>query len=140
MAQTTQDCLYSLFGNLYKIISEDQTSKKPLEAALDGIVRELRQESFHRRSETIAEMRGVEQMLGDFNPETSPALAGITRHFGVIPSRPELFSIAQCLRDLDPDNLTPLARMHRRRKMALLKWFDANWTMIEPLLSRIDFD
>jgi hypothetical protein len=140
MAQRSPDALYGLFAHLCRIISEDQTAKGKLETALDGVVRELRQEPFHRRSETIAEMKGVEQMLGDFNPEAAPAIAGITRHFGVIPSRPELFSIAQCLHDLDPANIAPLARMHRRRKMALLKWFDANWTIIEPLLRRIDFD
>jgi hypothetical protein len=85
-------------------------------------------------------MKGVDAMLGNFDPAASPALAGIRLHFGVMPSRPELFSIAEVVHDLDPNSITPLTRMHKRRKMALLKWFDANWQAIQPLLNRLDFD
>jgi hypothetical protein len=140
MAQHAQNQMYGLFGNIYTILHEKEETRNGIAAGLDDIVRELRQESSHRRSETISEMRGVDQMLAGFDPTHSPALTGIIRHFGVSPTRPELFSIAQCVRGIQPTRMTPLTRMHRRRKMTLLKWFDVNWTVIEPLLSQIEYD
>jgi hypothetical protein len=104
------------------------------------MVRELHQESSPRRSETVAEMKELEDRLGNFDPTKSPAFQGLVRHFGSILSRPELYSIAQCVREMQPASMTPLTRMERRRKSALLKWYDTNWTSIEPLLTRIDFD
>jgi hypothetical protein len=140
MRQSVQNQLYDLFGNVYRILHDKEDAQAGIESALDVIVRELHQESSHRRSETISEMKGVEKMLDGFDPDRSPAIEGISRHFGLLPSRPELFSIAECLRDMQPTIMTPLTRMHRRRKMALLKWFDANWSVIQPLLCRIEYD
>jgi hypothetical protein len=140
MARPIHVQLYPLFADLYAIAAGKDESKQSIEAALDRIVRELHQESSPRRSETVAEMKQLEDKLGNFDPTNSPAFHGLVRHFGSILSRPELYSIAQCVREMQPTSMTPLTRMERRRKSALLKWYDTNWTTIETLLSRIDFD
>jgi hypothetical protein len=140
MTRSVDHQLYDLFANVCKIISENDESKQAIATALDVIVRELHEERAPRRNETISEMKGVDQILADFDPGNSPAVQGLIRHFGGMLSRPELFSIAECVRNLQPTSMTPLTRMERRRKSTLLKWYDTNWTAIEPLLSRIDFD
>jgi hypothetical protein len=140
MSEPVQNQLYDLFGHLYRIIGQQAEVKTMVESALDTTVRELVQQSLTRRSETITEMKGVEKLLGDFNPEISPAVAGIVHHFGVMPSRPELFSIAECIKQIGPANIGPLTRMHKRRKLALLKWYDQNWDVIATLLPQINFE
>jgi hypothetical protein len=140
MNNTIQHQLSDLFRDVYKILSEKEDCRTNLETALDGIVRELREERPQRRNETISEMRGVERMLSNFDPTTSPALPGIVHHFGIMPSRSELYSIAQVIHSVQPTATAPLTRTHKRRKLALLQWFDAHWDAIEPTLSQIDFE
>jgi hypothetical protein len=83
------------------------------------------------------EKERISGRLGDFNPKDSPVWREITRRFGKNLKQPELLSMANVLAS---NAGIKLDRDARRRKTVLLKWFDENWTVIQPYLDYVVFE
>jgi hypothetical protein len=76
----------------------------------------------------------IASRLDGFNPKDTPAWREITRRFGASIKQPELVSIASVL--AQSTNIK-LDRDAKRRKAVLIKWFEENWTTIEPFLDYV---
>jgi hypothetical protein len=93
-------------------------------------------ESQESESESSQERRRIESMMQGFNSETSPAIRALVKRYGREMTLVRLRGEAEHLVTQFQGALTPLERVHKRRKSVLLKWFDDNWSVIELAESR----
>lgn len=77
----------------------------------------------------------VERQVDGFDPENTIAWKTIQLKFSTGIRHPELLSIAYILEKIG--HLPKITRTCRRSYVVLIKWFNENWTEIEPLLNRI---
>jgi hypothetical protein len=98
----------------------------------------LRMESLEADSESARERQRVETILEGFDPKTSAAAMALASRFGARMTLPRLRKEAESLAKHFKGSLTPLERVHRRRKSVLLKWFDVNWPVIAPWMGAPD--
>jgi hypothetical protein len=87
--------------------------------------------------EGSGEKERISGRLGDFNAKDSSAWKEITRRFGKNLKQPELLSMANVVAS---NAGIKLDRDARRRKTVLLKWFEENWTVIQPYLDYVVFE
>jgi hypothetical protein len=73
----------------------------------------------------------IASRLNGFNSKDNTVWKAITQRFGANIKQPELLSMAQVL--ASHANIK-LDRDAKRRKSVLIKWFEENWTAIEPFL------
>jgi hypothetical protein len=76
----------------------------------------------------------IARRLGGSNAKDSPVWKAITQRFGSNIKQPELLSMAQVLA---AQANVRLDRDAKRRKSVLIKWFEENWTAVEPFLQYV---
>lgn len=89
----------------------------------------------HLRTQSEREKCHLKKRLSGFDWKQSRAWHEITRHFGSGLSQDELLAIAEILATavgLRTD------RAARRRKEVLIKWFEENLSVLEPLFPRVE--
>jgi hypothetical protein len=80
------------------------------------------------------ERERVQKRVDGFNWKRSTAWKHLSAAYGPSLKHEELVSIA----DLAAKKLgIRLDRDARRRKIVMIKWFEENWAVLEPLLSKI---
>ncbi|OHT05398.1 hypothetical protein TRFO_06001 [Tritrichomonas foetus] len=80
------------------------------------------------------EKERINSRLNGFNPKDNPAWREITQRFGNNIKQPELLSIATVLAN---NASLKLDRDAKRRKSVLIKWFEENWSAIQPFLDYV---
>jgi hypothetical protein len=81
--------------------------------------------------DTSKEKDRIANRLSGFNSKDNRVWKTITEKFGTNIKQPELLSMASVL--ASHANIK-LDRDAKRRKSVLIKWFEENWTAIEPFL------
>jgi hypothetical protein len=105
---------------------------------LDALVQRLHTISPTGPTEAVGPSERPDNTRADFDWTKSLVREGLIRHFGVIPSRPDLLTLAQYLQEDLRANLTPPTRSEARRTVPLLNWYGRNWALIDPLLTCVD--
>jgi hypothetical protein len=83
------------------------------------------------------EKERVRRRVGAFDWKESKVWHGLTAHFGPKLNHEELISIAELIAS---HAKVKLDRDAKRRKIVLLKWFEENWLVVQPLLRVIVLD
>jgi hypothetical protein len=87
------------------------------------------------KMEVRKDRQHIAQILKTFNYQTSDAWTILTHHFSSGIRHRELRSIAFILSKIF--NIPPITRDAHRSYPVLIKWFQENWTAIEPVLPLI---
>lgn len=115
--------------------STDLTDRDPEQTSPKHRKRTGKDDTPHLRTQSEREKCHLKKRLSGFDWKQSRAWREITRHFGSGLSQDELLAIAEILATavgLRTD------RAARRRKEVLIKWFDENLSVLEPLFPRVE--
>jgi hypothetical protein len=82
-------------------------------------------------ADTSKEKDRIASRLNGFNSKDNSVWKAITQRFGANIKQPELLSMALILAS---HANVKLDRDAKRRKSVLIKWFEENWSAIEPFL------
>jgi hypothetical protein len=129
--------LYGAISNIYRIISGDQHLEPVVAKYLSDLIGVLTTGTAARESESQRERTAVGAIMEGFTIEDSTAWRNIKAQYGDNLSHQGLLKIANDLRLLCGAALTPLKRIHRRRKAVLIRWFEDNWEVIGPRLATV---
>jgi hypothetical protein len=126
--------LFEALSRCYDLLSSFPGLENSVAKEVDALLRTLRMEEDETESESARERKRIEGMMRDFEPERSPAKIALTARYGRELTLVRLVAMAKSLVEQFKGAVTPLERIHKRRKSVLMQWFDRNWETIEPVV------
>jgi hypothetical protein len=120
---------------LYELVSKAPTVEPEVVRCLTMLLQFLNLDGSEGESESARERSRVDEFMRGFDPATSAAGLALAEHFGSDMTLNRLREFAARMTARLGRAVTPLERIHKRRKSVLIKWFDENWTAIEPMLA-----
>jgi hypothetical protein len=132
--------LYFAIGRIYSLLAYFPELEAQHIKQLRQLIDSLECVDAKKRNESADEVKKVKQLMKDFSQDESLAWKQMCNHFGRELQHSELFSLAQTIAELHGSELSAPGRLERRRRTMLIRWFDSNWEIIEPTLSRISWN